>query len=188
MDINQIELSQEIAVFNLPRLKEVVLDVISELSRDLGKKTDSSDLAYITNKISLKLFNQYKRWPLVDFLTAINRGKVGEFGKDYGISVANIEAWIYKHSMAVNQRIINGNIDDQAKRRKEAAEMFQRNQSNCVYGDAVAWKMEQRLLIVSSYPRTSEHYARAMSKINALTLDMVVNAMSKNNVKQLITW
>jgi hypothetical protein len=54
------------------------------------------------------------------------------------------------------------------------------------YGDAVAWKLQQRLAI--SYPKASPHYVRAMSKINALSLDMVVEAMSKNSVNQLITW
>jgi len=187
--IPQELITREFSTIGAADIIDLVSNQISSLCRDMNQRIIDDEMTYIIKSITTTLQGKYRNWRVIDFVNCLDNGKIGNYSAGVGtstrITVAKLSGWMYQHNAKVMSSIINNNIKQQAAMRNSTVNMIGAKAGD-EYGDAVAWKLQQRLTI--TYPKASPHYVRAMSKINALSLDMVVEAMSKNSVNKLITW
>ena len=190
--IAQELITKEFSTIGAAVIIDLVSDQISSLCKDMGQKLSQDDMSHVINAVRLSLSGKYKSWRVIDFANCLENGKIGNYTSGFGssskVTVANISSWMYQHNAKVMSGIIASNIKQQSAMRNDTVNMMSINKAGSEYGNAMAWKLDQYMMISNSYRKGTESYQRAFAKISALTLDMVVEAMKTNNTKQLITW
>ena len=155
--------------------------VVEELQMDMGQRMPAADADYLCRKISQTMRQKYSNWRVVDFNRAIELGKIGHFGAERKLNVANVEKWLFLTNPAVMSEVIAEQLRKAQHDKAVTATMFE-GAKDPVYPNAILWRINLRTLSPLPYGMSREEYLRRLSEIPYTD---IVEALRTNTEKQL---
>lgn len=172
-------------------IDEIIIDAITELSMDMGKKLAASEFEYFAKRLGQTIDKRYKNWRIIDFMNCLDNGKIGTYASKVAMpafSVATVEMWMARHSETVQSAIIEQQKAEAAKMRGISATALSDNR-NPVMAEAIMWRLNA---IASIAERTgkkgisSPEYIRQKEAINAVPFCKIVDAIKQGTAATLL--
>ena len=86
--------------------RTIIEGVVEELQMDMGQRMTAADAECLCRKISQTMREKYSNWRVVDFNRALELGKVGQYGAERKLTVANVEKWLFLTNPTVMSEVI----------------------------------------------------------------------------------
>jgi hypothetical protein len=189
--MTQTEVSRQFSAIGQAEFDTLMIKTLTTLSMDMGKKLPPEEMAYMANRIGKTIQSKYRNWRVVDFYNCLTNGKIGNYaGKSAlpAFSVATIEAWMARHSEAVQSTIIEEQKQTAAYMRNQTATMLTQNRDP-IYAEAVLWR---HAMLDSYRPKTQkikewERYEAIKFKVCAIPFCKIVDAVRNGTTNALLT-
>lgn len=155
--------------------------VVEELQMDMGQRMPAADADYLCRKISQTMRQKYSNWRVVDFNRAIELGKIGHYGAERKLNVANVEKWLFLTNPSVMSEVIAEQLRQAQQAKATTATMFN-GAKDSTYPDAVLWRLNLRTLSPLPHGLMRDEY---LQRLNAIPYSEIVEALRTNTEKQL---
>ena len=153
----------------------IVASVINKLQADYRVKLGEGDLEHIYKSLVVIFTTRYKAWKVIDFVTAVDYGKSGQFGdSSFKLSMVTIEKWLHKYSAEVSARDLREMKKKDFELRTGSFEPLKHADS--LYGKAVAWRLEHMMGAIGD---EKEHYFN-------LELKVIADAIESNSTDLIL--
>ncbi len=120
-----------------PEKTKFLMEEITTLAMDLGKKVDDAELTYIVKRLKDIFRYRYSGWRIIDIRGAIEAGKVA--ATNGVLSVAVIERWMKAAEDNVMKAIIRDRINECQRAKEDSKAMF--NPESSERAAAVLWRL-----------------------------------------------
>ena len=159
----------------------ILSGVVGELQMDMGQRLAEPDADYLRRKLLKTMNDKYGNWRVVDFNRALELGKVGMYGAERKLTVANIEKWLYLTNPSVMNEVVAEQLRKAQRDKAITATMFS-GAKDPAYPDAVLWRLNLRTLSPLPYGMTREEYLR---RLNEIPYTEIVEAVRTKTEKSL---
>ena len=161
--------------------RAIIEGVVEELQMDMGQRMAAADAEYLCRKISQTMREKYSNWRVVDFNRALELGKVGQYGAERKLTVANVEKWLFLTNPTVMSEVIAEQQRKAQQDKATTATMFS-GAKDPAYPDAVLWRLNLRTLSPLPYGMTREEY---LHRLNEIPYTEIVEAVRTKTEKSL---
>ena len=161
--------------------QQILSGVVGELQMDMGQRLAEPDAEYLRRKLLKTMSEKYGHWRVVDFNRAMELGKVGQYGAERKLTVANIEKWLYLTNPAVMNEVVAEQLRKAQRASAITATMFS-GSKDTTYPDAVLWRLNLRTLSPLPHGLMRDEY---LQRLNAIPYYEIVEALRTNTEKQL---
>ena len=172
-------------------IDDIVIDAITTLSMDMGKRLPPDELAYFAKRIIATIDRRYRNWRVIDFVNCLENGKIGNYASKTAMpafSVATIEMWMNRHSENVQSAIIEQQKAEAARLRGITSATFTENR-NPLMAEATLWRLNAIMSLSEKQGKRgifSEAYIRQKEAIIAIPFCKIVEAVKNGTTKDLL--
>lgn len=165
--------------------RRIIEETVEEMMRDMMQQVTDSDREYLCKRISQNMRMKYSGWRVMDFRRAMELGKIGEFGMERKLSVANAEKWLYKMKSVVAFEADNEGRREQQRKAAATADMMHNSKAkDPAYPEAVLWRLSKRTYKMLPAGMSRAQYLKILNDIPYFD---IVAAIKAGNEDELLS-